>query len=217
MKNQFFRLLLLFTSLIPRFSIAHEPPDSGSVSLTISVFNDAGVSPSVMAQARDRAGFILRHSGISLIWLDCGTPANRPLDSGCSAISFPEHLSVRLVPTGSGGTQDIFGRSFQDAEGQGSYAVVYFELLAASESIQEIGTGDLLGSVIAHELGHLLLGRDSHSPSGLMSPSWQTSQLRLAARGRLFFTNQEQDRIRARYLAAGWKKASGGSIGPSGK
>ena len=202
MKNRPLSLFVLFASLFSQAATAHQRPEPASVRLTVSVFNDAAVPQSILAEARTRAGVILERAGVSLDWLDCGTPGDRPPTSGCSAIAFPRHLSVRLVSLPSGAGEDTFGHCFQNADGEGNYAVVYFGALAASRSTDVVHTGELLGLVIAHELGHLLLGLSSHSPTGLMSPVWKSAELRLAVQGNLFFTDEQQHRIRSRYLAA---------------
>jgi len=217
MKNKLSCFLALLASSTPQIALAHQPARALTADLTVSVFNDADVPQPVLAEARIRANLVLRRAGVSVLWLDCGTPANRPLNSECSALSFPQHLSVRLVSTPSGGTQDTFGQSFQNAAGEGNYAVVYFRVLTALKSAEGMRTGDLLGFVVAHELGHLLLGRDSHSPTGLMSPVWQLEEMHQAARGNLFFTEQQQDLIRARYLAALSKKQNERIQADSGK
>ena len=54
--------------------------------------------------------------------------------------------------------------------------------------------GLVLGHVIAHELGHLLLQRATHSAAGLMRA---TLDLQLAQQGRLLFTAPEGQAIRA--------------------
>ena len=97
MKNKFGALSLLLVSLFPQPAVAQVRRKTALVDLTVSVFNDAGVSQSVLSKAQDRATFIMRRAGLFLVWLDCGTPGNRQTNTGCSAISFPEHLSVRLV------------------------------------------------------------------------------------------------------------------------
>ena len=56
--------------------------------------------------------------------------------------------------------------------------------------------------MIAHELGHLLLGTASHSSTGLMSAVWKDPELQQAVRGNLFFTSGEGERIRLRFAAA---------------
>src|SRR5260370_16396869 len=54
----------------------------------------------------------------------------------------------------------------------------------------------ILGHVIAHELGRLL-GLDSHSPTGLMRADWNLTDLRNATHSYLLFTAQQAEGIRA--------------------
>jgi hypothetical protein len=202
MKNVLFAFLIWLTISFPRNVNAHGQSDPATLSLTASVFNDADVAPSVLSEAQDRATEILRRSAIALTWLDCGSPAHPIINPRCRGISFPEHFSVRLVPKFSPVKEHIFGQSFQNAAGEGSYVLVYFAALAVFKPQTAVSTGDLLGCVVAHELGHLLLGNASHSANGLMSAVWQDPELRLAAHGDLLFTSNEAHRMRFRYIAA---------------
>jgi hypothetical protein len=61
----------------------------------------------------------------------------------------------------------------------------------------ELTLGELLSYGIAHEIGHLLLGTQSHSHDGLMSAHWGREELLLAARGQLNFTAEQAETIRA--------------------
>ncbi len=62
------------------------------------------------------------------------------------------------------------------------------------------------GGMLAHEIGHLLLGKGSHSKQGLMLCPWGKDQIKGAARGRLRLSQQESRRamaaMRERTLAA---------------
>jgi hypothetical protein len=53
----------------------------------------------------------------------------------------------------------------------------------------------ILGSVMAHEIGHLLLGLNSHSGSGVMQPRWERKQVRQAMMGTLLFTPEQSQLI----------------------
>ena len=59
-----------------------------------------------------------------------------------------------------------------------------------------IGKGHILGHVIAHEFGHLLLNLDSHSPTGIMRGMWDTNDFAAATYGDLLFTPQQAEVIR---------------------
>jgi hypothetical protein len=54
----------------------------------------------------------------------------------------------------------------------------------------------ILGHVLAHETGHLLLGADSHSVSGIMHVPWRVKDLEIMAEGRMLFTPGEARRMR---------------------
>lgn len=49
----------------------------------------------------------------------------------------------------------------------------------------------ILGSVMVHEIGHLLLGPNSHSDFGTMQGLWGRKQIRLIMWGKLGFTAQQ--------------------------
>jgi hypothetical protein len=202
MKTTILGLLVLASGIFPKTLSAHEHVQFSALNLTVSVFNDAGVEPSVWLQAQGRATEIMRRSGISLTWLDCGIPASGKPDSNCSAISYPTHLSVRMVPKVSPVKGDIFGQSFQDTAGEGNYVLVYYASIKAFRAATTVPAGELLGCVVAHELGHLLLGTASHSSTGLMSAVWQDPELRQVRRGNLLFTGDEGEHIRFRFAAA---------------
>jgi hypothetical protein len=168
----------------------------------VSIFNDAGIPESVLWQAAERAKTVLDKAGVSLTWLDCGTPGHWRANLGCRNVAFPTHLSVRLVAGRKEVSEDTFGQSYLDERGEGNYANVYLAQLSSSKALGLMKEGDLLGYVVVHELGHLLLGKDSHSTAGLMRGRWEMTELQRAARGDLFFTPSETERIKARYLSA---------------
>jgi hypothetical protein len=207
-----FAAFLLIVPGVPN-ATAREHANTPSIHLMVSMFNDAGVAPSVWSEARARATGIMEASGVSLDWLDCGSPNAGPEPSlGCAAISFPSHLSVRVVPMASPVGNHIFGQSFQDAAGEGNYAVVYFSGIEAFRPSPAVSTGSLLGTVIAHEVGHLLLGGNSHSTAGLMSAVWQFPELQAIKRGTLLFSAAEEKRIHLRFLAAVARRRTGASV-----
>src|SRR5207245_3617242 len=111
-----------------------------------------------------------------------------------------------------------FCHTFHIASENVNYSLFYFRVLASSNAAGSVKTGELLGYFVAHELGHLLLGRDSHSATGLMTAVWGASELQQASQGKLLFTSDQGDRIRSRYFAtrARLKKTSEPSQAGSG-
>jgi hypothetical protein len=54
---------------------------------------------------------------------------------------------------------------------------------------------------MAHEIGHLLLGVNSHSRTGLMHVPWDDTQREKAYLGTLLFTKKEAKRIQRQVAA----------------
>jgi hypothetical protein len=76
----------------------------------------------------------------------------------------------------------------------------------------------MLGCVMAHELGHLLLRDPGHSTIGIMQPRLGNEQMRQTLTGRLRFTSQQAKLIRehALTLNTGWESPKLGSGSPGG-
>lgn len=185
-------------------SIAAKSPDS-IPHVQVSLFDDAHLPPGTLAEAQSKASAIYAQAGIDLDWLVC-LPADptdfTPSHSPCSALSWPEHLSVRILPRGRGIASDVFGQAFVDDSGRGVYSNVYYANLASSPNHPGIGDGEMLGYVLAHELGHLLLGTGSHSPTGIMQATWGPHVLSPSSRPTLVFTSAQSSLIHSRLLAA---------------
>jgi hypothetical protein len=193
------------------------PKEADPKTLILSVFNDASVPTEILAQGEARAAHILAQAGIQVEWLNCAAGGSNVHDqfeqpSPCSRIGYPSHLSVRIVLTAQSVREDIFGEAFTGSEGRGTYVKLYYAHLAEPNAHLILGEGELLGCVIAHEVGHLLLGTDSHSHEGIMQGRWEDTQLRQAGKGNLQFTPSQAAFMRG-CLAGGTRRKEQGRIG----
>jgi hypothetical protein len=201
-------MVLLFLSFWAEIVSSHPAPKA-AVSIAISVFNDAGIADAVLVQAEARAAQIMGQAGVRVDWLNCDRGGDgfggleAPLPADCLAIRFPEHLSVRVVGHPLAASEDIFGQSFLDASGQGCYAVIYHANFQSLGSESPLSDAQVLGHVIAHEVGHLLLGINSHSALGLMRAHWDPRALEQAAKGNLLFTPAQAATMRERLASFG--------------
>ena len=77
-------------------------------------------------------------------------------------------------------------------------ASVYYEyaLRRAKSDDAEFEVQIILGCAIAHELGHLLLGTNSHSDKGIMQPRWEPNQVRQLMMGTLLFSTEQSKLMR---------------------
>jgi len=177
---------------------AEAPADTAAPTTStpgISHFSRLSDAPATVAAAESGAGQILRDAGLNVVWFDCRVieSLDDPTDF-CRQPLSPAEILLRLLPENSrhGIADDAFGFAVPPV-----LASIYYQhavLLAASTGY---GVPGILACVIAHELGHLLLGPRSHSEIGIMRGHWGRNELRLIAWGGLHFTPQQAKAIRA--------------------
>ena len=187
--------LVLFGS-VPAFAAR----DRGDlVQLWVSVFNTSPISSSIIQRAEGEAGRVLRDVGVEVIWLNCLQDAQHEASLGlCSEVSFPSHLHLHILRASRDLKASTVGISFSAEDGKGCYADLFYEPIQQLQEETHASPPVVLGHAMAHELGHLLLGTNSHSPSGLMRAHWTGEDLTNASKGNLRFSQEQCLRIRSR-------------------
>ena len=167
--------------------LASETPTKPQV--TINVYNDAQVSEQVLTQAEQEATRIFRKAGVNSVWIECQLSKAGPRRaSECQPPSAPTHLALRIVLWSSKLGDTVFGTAFLSPEGEGAYSDVFYDSVEKLHQDWHASLSRVLGHVMAHEIGHLLLGTNAHSPRGIMRPNWQGQELRSIGMGTLLFT-----------------------------
>ena len=166
----------------------------------VHVINLTEATSVTITRAEDEAGWILHNAGLNVAWVNCSREQNaaNPADP-CHQPLGPANVFVRLLSTQARkGFQDsIFGFAVLPA-----LATVYYETafdLAKAFRAEGMDVPTILGGVMAHEIGHLLLGLDSHSPTGIMQAHWGRKQVRELFQRDLLFTGEQSRRIRAEW------------------
>ncbi|MGE5114335.1 MAG: hypothetical protein ACM3JB_26025 [Acidobacteriaceae bacterium] len=175
--------------------IAKERP-----SIVIAVYNDAAVPDRDLANAEERGTYVLRQADVNVLWANRSglTPTGVRRDQVPIAFT---GISLHIIdkPQKAGG--DVFGMAFVASEGIGNYVDVFYGRIRALEA-ERLDSATVLGYVMAHEIGHLLLGVQSHSKLGIMQPRWEPAQLRKASMGKLLFTPEQSERMQSRLRKA---------------
>ena len=167
--------------------------------ITVAVFNDAKISPEIVAGAEKTAGKIFYKAGIHTVWLNCGEPSEHAsVESPCTKVPLNQRFDVRIVRDSMGLRSSVLGIAFLSEAGAGRQADVFYDSVARIRRESNIDAATLLGHVTAHELGHLLLGANSHALSGLMRANWTREELLTASMGGLLFSNSQSARMKAR-------------------
>jgi hypothetical protein len=146
----------------------------------------AELQPDVLDRAQHDAAYIFSQAGVELRWV-----THAQLEGGerahVSLVVLPEKM-IRKLPTSFG----QFGFAVHDGR-----AYIFLDRLSAFAKEEMASVSQLLGPVMAHEIGHLLLGPDSHFTIGIMHSRWRKAEVKYALMGSLVFT-PEQGRIMRR-------------------
>jgi hypothetical protein len=167
-------------------------------SLLVRVYDNAGVLSASRARAIKSANEIIARAGVAVQWHDC--PAGAALIRGaCATAPSGTDLAVRLVRAPKQRTPDhALGMAYIDnATGSGTLATVFVDRV---ERLAIDGKADrwaLVGRVMAHELGHLLLGTNSHSEGGLMREIWTARELTRNRAGDWLFSRAQREDLRS--------------------
>ena len=70
----------------------------------------------------------------------------------------------------------------------------------------------ILGLTVAHEMGHALLGSDSHSNRGIMCLRWNPKELQLESRKSACFTQERIDRMHRNWVTVQDAELPGGTV-----
>ena len=166
--------------------------------LVLYVYDYAGVAPDVRAAAAEITRQIYAAIGVDIVWVDrcpvaCHIAFSREAhddttDANLMMLTIlPDGMTSREFPAG------VMG----GAPERGNVATAYFGRIRAFAFERNVLPATLLGHVVAHEVGHLLL-REGHARQGLMRARWVDNELLQAQVGRLGFTATQGSRIRSR-------------------
>jgi hypothetical protein len=193
--HKFCGIVLILGAAMTARSASSSRPNS---QLTVYVSDSANTPGRSLFDAEHEAARIFKNAGIAVKWVNCSRSADASRDSRCQQVPAPGEFAVRIIPRARQAPSTVFGTSFLGPSG-GVYADIFFDRVQLLRDIDpNLSVAPILGDVIAHELGHLLLGENSHTHTGLMQPSWQYPQLRLIEMGHLQFDAGEAAHLRER-------------------
>ena len=184
----------------PRCRAAEVNPPSPR--LTVNLYNHAQTTETTLSVAKSEAARILRLAGIETTWPECPTePELIPQYPDC-VLPGPASLVLRIIPRSMARPKPTnpaaFGVALVPKDGRfGIFASVYIEAASAIAGEDEALGARMLGHLMSHELGHLLLGEQSHSRRGIMKADWIEKDLRHAAQGRFLFTARQASQMRS--------------------
>jgi hypothetical protein len=150
--------------------------------VVIRTYDSADLPIADLQSAVATATAILRASNLGTTWHACELAFVRNAAHPCAAPLGANEISVRLVrlTTDAGYRGDLpLGYSLVDtATRSGSLATIYVDRVAWLSKAAGVDTRVVLGRALAHEVGHLMLGTNTHSETGLMRAVWSCDALK---------------------------------------
>jgi hypothetical protein len=162
--------------------------------MNVSVCPVGRLNEKAVARAEAEAAALFHSIDVEIVWAKC---EDGPLGEEAEQQHW---FTIRLRsdrPFGTPGpaSHDTLGEAFFSDDQTGYLAEVYYQPAQSLAARQQVEPAVLLGGVIAHELGHLLLGPE-HGPSGIMRAAWDKRDLEAIRWRRLKFNPTESAQIR---------------------
>jgi hypothetical protein len=175
----------------------------------VRLYDTTGMAGPVRASALETARITLAGANVPIRWMDCAAGQAVPR---CATATEAGERVLRVVRAGgprsagagaaalhSPASPLPLGDAFVDlAAGSGVLATVYLDRITALAQVSGSSVAILLGYAIAHEIGHLLLGTNTHGTRGLMRPVWSRDEVRRGHAADWTFSESEMTAIRAR-------------------
>jgi len=180
---------------------ANEQQSDQFTKISVHLVDYARLGDSTLRRAVVILGEIFRKAGVDItVALHSGDKTDLE-ESAWPALC---RLYVRILPPkmakrlGAQSHPNVMGIAPNSHVSRNGVCVYLFSqaVLQLATEQSNAGRGMLLGYVMAHEIGHLLLHHPSHSPAGIMRAQWDEDDMLRLAQGALSFDPQEAAEIR---------------------
>jgi hypothetical protein len=160
--------------------------------VVVLVDDRARVQPHILDLAEKQATRIYKQAGAKMVWRSAQEPV---VNAG-----FTVRLVIQAEFRGASPSASPFlmGAAPDTTVECGGVAYLFFDQITAFSNIMLRDAALVLGTVAAHEVGHVLLRRQGHSTEGLMRASWKPDDWDRAASGFLLFSPPERMAVRKR-------------------
>jgi hypothetical protein len=168
-------------------------------SVTVLVYNYANVSSTNLAAAEVWAARSYSAAGIGVSWVECPVSTEDSARFRACEQALDKHpVFISIIPARMAARIARPPKESEDTLGMASgfHAFVLYDRIVQWAGKWGLEEWVILGHTLAHELGHLLLGEQSHSATGVMRPLMQRQDLRLES-GQFLFLPKQARKLRA--------------------
>jgi hypothetical protein len=172
--------------------------EAQDATLVIRVYDEVGLGSETTNRTLPRLEAIFRAAGIRIEWRDCRTQDLHL--ARCAGAPLPHEAVARFLPGPSTVSAHGCGAALLPNSATAHYVTIFLGCLNNAAEALGVGADVVFAGTLAHEIGHLLLGR-AHRSVGLMQARPRSIDWRRAAHNGLLFTEAESQRLRAALIA----------------
>ena len=180
-------------------AIRRSPKPAGKA-LTIRLYNYADAPAEKLLEAAAVGRKIFERAGIETAWVRCGTSSERPSEPGCIEARGKSVIRVNVLTKTmaekAGTSPGAFGVALTAKPGFGRVAAVFHHRISELHRDSRVDAPLILGHILAHEIGHLMLGFNSHTERGIMAGNWDEDEMLMMKQGSIRFHEVQARRMR---------------------
>ncbi len=181
------RYILLALILAGGIAQAHPSKAGDNPHLRVHVYRFTGLSASLLEFAEAESSRLIGRS-VPIDWLNCLSARD-----GCGQEFRKGDMMVRILAHAQSGLpSNALGAAL--IGDPGVYAVIMYDRISAVRR-HDAPVYSTLGKVMAHEITHLLMGANSHAPTGIMRPVWNSGEFGVDQNS-LWFNSPQQRHAR---------------------
>lgn len=183
------------TSLVATSAVTLSRGAASDLRLTLVIYDHAHVGVETLADAENTAAAIFGRTGVQVVWREGFAYAAERRDVLSPVPEDPAILVVKLQPESEMARYGV--RSVCGGIGFSSDVIIFVRKFDAERRVLD---ATRIGYVIAHEIGHVMLGPNAHAIVGIMRGTLLPDDWAQAAQGTLGFTRTQTRQIQ-RWMA----------------
>ncbi|MGA7411603.1 MAG: hypothetical protein WBW33_14070 [Bryobacteraceae bacterium] len=187
----FTRGRFLFLLSLVFFGVAGISP-ARAAALEIHIHNDAGLPPAVLDQVMTQLQAILTSAGASVDVRNCQGKDNPWCQQPSAGVKV---LYLRILPGEGPKIKNMrnpaLGAAVADETG-GAYGSVFLATIKDQAQSANVPWNVVAAYATAHEIGHLLLGSNAHTRTGVMKAAWDAKDMSAMFQNGVHFNREQQ-------------------------
>ena len=184
-------IAVVVAATLPAFS----KKSTSDVRITIRIMDYVNIPAVERAEVQTNAKRILGQAGVAVAFVDCFIAGVATGDETCRNPLGPVDFDLRISPPKQSMKGEL-GYAAMSPDG-GAIVTVFIDPRRRKARAGNLSNGVIVGHAVAHEIGHLLLGPNSHSAAGIMRPVWRPVDEEWMAQGGLLFDQRQASRMRS--------------------